>query len=51
MEKEEEIVKCSNCGLLFPQQKIDLHEAYCCRNFRKCELCGVMIDRHYLQDH
>ena len=30
---------CSNCGKLFQEDRIDLHESYCVRNIRKCEQC------------
>ena len=51
MDFDEGMKTCSNCERTFAENKIDLHEAYCCRNFRKCEFCGVMIDRNYLSDH
>lgn len=34
MEIEEQ--KCENCDKMIPQNKIDLHEAYCFRNMKKC---------------
>ncbi len=30
---------CSNCGKDFPEERVHLHEAYCIRNIRKCDLC------------
>ena len=48
---ENQIQQCSNCLKHFPSDRIDLHEAYCSRNFRKCEVCSVMIDIHYMEDH
>lgn len=35
----------------FPNDKIDLHEAYCCRNIRRCQYCEVMIDIKDMEEH
>lgn len=42
---------CENCHRHFPTDKLDLHEAYCSRNFRKCTICGLMVDKAQLADH
>lgn len=49
MEPEQQ--PCSNCGNNFPTDKIDLHEAYCARNMRKCQLCGIFIDVRETEQH
>ena len=43
--------ECSNCRKLFPVDRIDLHEAYCCRNIRKCKQCDQMIDIKDQEQH
>lgn len=48
---QEGLANCPNCGRRFPPDKVDLHEAYCVRNFRKCELCGIMIDKNSIEEH
>lgn len=44
MENDQEQSQCENCKNLFPTDKIDLHEAYCFRNIKKCPKCDKMID-------
>ena len=51
LENEGEQQQCSNCLKHFPVDKIDLHEAYCCRNIRKCTQCSAMIDIKDMEDH
>lgn len=51
MSAENEVQACSNCNKEFPFDKIDLHEAYCCRNIRRCQQCEAMIDIKDMDDH
>lgn len=44
MQNEQEQRACDNCKNVFPCDKIDLHEAYCFRNIKKCAKCDKMID-------
>jgi hypothetical protein len=45
MEMEEEAtVACENCQKMCAASKLDLHEAYCRRNIRKCKFCAIMVD-------
>jgi hypothetical protein len=48
---EGENQECSNCHKAFPVDRIDLHEAYCCRNIRKCKNCEKMIDIKDQEQH
>lgn len=53
MQAEGENVQqeCTNCMKPFPTDKIDLHEAYCCRNIRKCTHCSDMVDMKDIDEH
>lgn len=51
MEEESATQECSNCNNPFPADRIDLHEAYCCRNIRKCKQCDKMIDIKDQEQH
>lgn len=42
---------CSNCNKEFPIDKIDLHQAYCCRNIRRCQQCDAMVDIKDMDEH
>jgi hypothetical protein len=48
---ETETQECTNCHKPFPVDRIDLHEAYCCRNIRKCKSCDKMIDIKDQEQH
>lgn len=49
---DEEVKKpCDNCKQLFPESKIQLHEAYCLRNIRKCPNCDMFVDKRELEEH
>lgn len=43
--------ECTNCHKIFPVDRIDLHEAYCCRNIRNCKNCEKMIDIKDQEQH
>lgn len=43
--------ECENCKKVFPVDRIDLHEAYCRRNIRKCKNCEKMIDIKEQEQH
>ncbi|KRX01717.1 hypothetical protein PPERSA_01587 [Pseudocohnilembus persalinus] len=49
--EEEKKAQCENCEKYFPESKIDLHEAYCIRNIKKCEQCGEFIDKNEIEEH
>lgn len=51
MDAEPETQQCTNCHKPFPVDRIDLHEAYCCRNIRKCKHCDKMIDVKDQEQH
>lgn len=51
MSTENSMQTCSNCIKEFPVDKIDLHEAYCCRNIRRCQQCEAMIDIKDMDEH
>lgn len=51
MEEQPETQECTNCHKPFPVDRIDLHEAYCCRNIRKCKHCEKMIDIKDQEQH
>ncbi|KAL4483645.1 hypothetical protein ABPG72_006711 [Tetrahymena utriculariae] len=49
---EEEVKKpCENCKQLFPESKVQLHEAYCLRNIRKCPNCEQYVDKREMEEH
>lgn len=48
---EEKEVQCGNCKKMLPESKLPLHEGYCYRNYRKCELCDEFIDINNKEDH
>lgn len=48
---DENLQPCENCKKMFPESKIDLHEAYCIRNIRKCEHCDEYVDKSEMEDH
>lgn len=48
---EPENQECENCKKVFPVDRIDLHEAYCRRNIRKCKNCEKMIDIKEQEQH
>ncbi|KAL4462067.1 hypothetical protein ABPG74_000912 [Tetrahymena malaccensis] len=49
---EEETKKaCENCKQLFPESKVQLHEAYCLRNIRKCPNCEQYVDKREMEEH
>ena len=37
--------------LMSKYDKIDLHEAYCCRNIRRCQQCSAMVDIKDMDEH
>ena len=43
--------ECENCKKVFPVDRIDLHEAYCSGNIRKCKNCDKMIDIKEQEQH
>lgn len=36
---------------MFPVDRIDLHEAYCRRNIKKCKVCDQLIDINDQEAH
>lgn len=51
VESQSDSQQCTNCLKQFPVDKIDLHEAYCCRNIRKCAHCPAMVDIKDMDEH
>ncbi|KAL4460408.1 hypothetical protein ABPG74_000159 [Tetrahymena malaccensis] len=49
--EEEAQVNCSNCNKPQLASKVQLHEAYCLRNIRKCPDCEEFIDKRELENH
>ena len=44
-------IKCSNCDKLIEESKHVLHESYCIRNNRKCEICKEVFAKSELDEH
>ena len=44
-------IKCSNCDKFIDESKHVLHESYCIRNNRKCEICKEVFAKSELDEH
>jgi hypothetical protein len=48
----DEIQKiCNNCGKDIPESKLYLHEPYCLRNVKRCQICNEAINIEEEEEH
>ena len=43
--------RCSNCDKDILSQNFEMHEMHCCRRFRKCEHCGLLLEISAIDAH
>lgn len=48
---EEPNIICSNCDKPIAESKHVLHESYCMRNNRKCEICKEVFGKTDIESH
>lgn len=48
---EEQNILCSNCDKSIAESKHTLHESYCMRNNRKCEICKEVFAKSEIEEH
>ena len=49
MEEATEV--CSNCDKAIAASKLNLHEAYCARNMKKCDICKEVFPKGEIEEH